>query len=82
MKFFDLTKALLEKVEECPNCKGKLHQESKHKIECETCGFRFYTTSKYREDISSLLGIIAITGLVALIIGIEWGKWLIKYGPK
>jgi predicted RNA-binding Zn-ribbon protein involved in translation (DUF1610 family) len=78
MKFFKLTEMLLEKVDSCPNCNGKMVQTGRMSVECPQCGFRFYTTSRYREHLM-LAGLFTFVGIaLAFVLGQIFEQIILK----
>jgi ribosomal protein S27AE len=78
----DLTQKIRDKVDACPQCGGKLKQKNERRITCEQCGFTLSTYS-WHEEIYLDLGLVAlIASGLALVIGLELGKWLQRLVTK
>ena len=69
-KYMELTKEVLEKLDECPRCKAKLEQRDRRAIECEVCGLRIRLSS-WKADIVITCVIISF-GLGILLGFLLW----------
>jgi Zn finger protein HypA/HybF involved in hydrogenase expression len=65
-----LTQKVAEKIDECPNCGGKVSQKDKYEIECPQCQMKVDVISGKRRKFELALIIALYASMFGLIAGL------------
>lgn len=77
-RYIVLNKAVLDKVDFCPNCGEELEQIRSDLIRCETCGFRIELANQHTMEKMLIESGAMIAVGIAFILGLEVAKWLLR----